>query len=63
MIKPELCEQHSAGEIQYMTGGKIIDMFHKRISALCEMYSPFKLNVLLNAEFDSYMPTCTYKGS
>ncbi len=42
MDKSELCEQDSAVEIQYMTGGKINEMFHKMISRLFEMHLAFK---------------------
>lgn len=45
MVEPELCEQDLTVAIQYMTGGKITDMFHNIISALCEIYLAFKLNV------------------
>lgn len=37
MVKPELCDQDPTVEIQYMTGGKIIDMFHKIIAHRCEV--------------------------
>lgn len=51
VVKPELCEQDSTVELQYMTGGKITDELHKMISPLCEIYLTFELNVFCSVVF------------